>query len=156
MMINRRLLRPARSTGRSRTDRIWNNSRVANYRFPEFQLPGFHNGFQFNCHFGLRLDFGLDTLHYPLQHRHRFWLGFFMRLQHTCVPATLVTSRTVKRLVRHLRSHKSTVNKILSKTIKSQYGKSIYIHALCIMVHHQNIFYMACVWQLNQGKHFNA
>ena len=34
----------------------------------KFELPSFQNGFQFNCHFGLRLDFELDTLHYPLQH----------------------------------------------------------------------------------------
>ena len=70
------------------------------------KLPSFQNGFQFNCHFGLRLDFGLDTLHYPLQHRPRFWLGFFMgfhvRLQCTCVPATLVTSRAFKLFIRHL------------------------------------------------------
>ena len=96
--------------GLRRTDRIWNNSRVANYRFPEFQLPGFHNVFQFNCQIGLWLLFGLDMLHYPLQHRPRFWLGFFMRfhvrLQRTCVPATLVTSSAFKLFIRHLFSKK--------------------------------------------------
>ena len=76
--INWRLLRLTRSAGRSWAHGIWNNSRFANGRFSKFELPSFQNGFQFNCHFGLRLDFGLDTLHYPLQHRPRFWLEFFM------------------------------------------------------------------------------
>ena len=94
--INKWLLRLTRSVGRSCAHGIWNNSWFANGRLSKFELPSFQNGFQFNCHFGLRLDFGLDTLHYPLQHRPRFCLGFFMRfhvrLQRTCVPATLVTS----------------------------------------------------------------
>ena len=104
------LLWLTRSAKRSRAHVIWNNSRFANGRLSKFELPNFQNGFQFNCHFGLRLDFGLDTLHYPLQYRPRFWLGFFMRLhvrlQRTCVPATLVTSRALKLLSWHLFSKK--------------------------------------------------
>ena len=110
--------------GLRRTDRIWNNSRVANYRFPEFQLPGFHNVFQFNCQIGLWLLFGLDMLHYPLQHRPRFWLNFFMcfhmRLQCACVPATLVASRIFQRFVRHLCSRKTTAIKTLNKTFNRE------------------------------------
>ena len=118
--INRRSFRPTRFAERSRADGICNNSRFANDWFSKFQLPSFHNGFQFNCHFGLRLAFGLDTLYYPLQHRPRFWLGFFMRfhvrLKRACVPTTLVASRTFKLLVRHLCSQKRTANNILKKT----------------------------------------
>ena len=114
--INWWLLPLTRSTKRSWAHGIWNNSWFANGRFSKFELPSFQNGFQFNCHFGLRLDFGLDTLHYPLQHRPRFWLGFFMRLQRTCVPATLVTSRAFKLFIRHLFSKKTSANNVFKKT----------------------------------------
>ena len=82
--INRRLLWPVRSTERSRAYRICNNSRIANYRFSKFQLLVFYNGFRFNCHFGLWLLFGLDTLYHPLQHRPNFgsvFLCVFSRLR---------------------------------------------------------------------------
>ena len=78
--INRQLLWPAKSTGQSWAHGIYNNSRIANYRFSKFQLPGFYNGFQFTCHFEFGFFSGLIcTLYHPFQHRHRFWLSFFMR-----------------------------------------------------------------------------
>ena len=81
-------------------DGIWNNSWFANGWFSKFQLPGFHNRLQFNWHFGLRLAFGLDSLYYPLQHRPRFWLRFFMRFhvrfKRVCVPVTLVSIEDIQ------------------------------------------------------------
>ena len=34
------------------------------FGFWKFELPGFHNGLQFNWNFGLRLALGLDSLYY--------------------------------------------------------------------------------------------
>ena len=116
------LFRLTRFAGRSRADGIWNNSRVAIDWFSKYQLPGFHNGFQFTCHLGLRLAFGLDTFYYLSQQGPRFWLSFFMRfhvrLESACVPATLVASRTFKLFVWHLCSQKRKANNILKETFK--------------------------------------
>ena len=76
----------------------------------------------FNRHFGLRLPFGLDTLHYPFQHRSRFGLVCFMcfhvRLKRTRVPATLIASRAFMLVARHLCSEKSTPNNMLEEVLK--------------------------------------
>ena len=139
--INRRLLWPTWCARWTRTDGICNYSWFTNRRFSQFQLPRFHNGFQFNCHFGLRLAFGLDTLYYPLQHRPRFRLRLFMlfhvRLKCACVPTTLETPGTFKLLFWHLGSQKRTANDALkNKKLRTGYVKPTRLHD-CGMFHSQ-------------------